>query len=284
MKINKYPHGGVHRPVAESTRTAPPIDPRDLIAAGEAAQFEQNEFDRMTGGYESGSIRSVDPLFDILSFGGPKFLQQIGKSGVKQLAKFLKSTPKSELSKMPMKDIIVKAIDPMDELATRRAQENLSYASERAIKKAGEENTAGILRLQSQSDDALRQGQIQEALDRSNFEQGIDDIFGQARVDDIIDNGSMRFRKIKDVGNVDDVKRAQSLGGYEKAEEYAMLFEDFGMDKEDVMRMLEERFMMDKDAVKLPLNVYGKQTKNLNKYGGVVPVKKAKKGMRLNKR
>jgi len=283
MKINKYPHGGVHRPVAESTRTAPPIDPRILIAAGEAAQFEKAERDRMTGGYESGSIRSVDPLFDILSFGGPKFLQQIGKSGVRQLSKFLKSTPKSELSKMPMKDIIVKAIDPMDELATRRAQENLSYASERAIKKAGEENTAGMLRLQSQSDDALRQGQIEEAYDRSNFEEGIDNIFGQARMDDIIDNES-GFRRIKDVGSVDDVKRAQSLGGYEKADEYAMLFEDLGMDKKDVMRMLEERFMMDKDAVKLPLSVYGKQTKNLNKYGGVVPVKKAKKGMRLKKR
>ena len=284
MKINKYPHGGVHRPVAESTRTVSPIDPRILIAAGESAQLEKNEFNRMTGGFESGSIRSVDPLFDILSFGGPKFLQQIGKSGVKQLSKFLKSTPKSELSKMPMKDIIVKAIDPMDELATRRAKENLSYASERAIKKAGEENTSGLLKLQSQSDDALRQGQIEEAYDRSTFEEGIDNIFGQARVDDIIDNGSMRFRKIKDVGNVDDVKRAQSLGGYEKADEYAMLFEDLGMDKKDVMRMLEERFMMDKDAAKLPLSVYGKQTKNLNKYGGVVPIKKAKKGMRLNKR
>lgn len=279
MKINKYPHGGVHRPVAESTGTAPTIDPSVLIAAAEAAEFEQNEFDRMTGGYESGSIRSVDPLFDILSFGGPKFLQQIGKSGVRQLSKFLKSTPKSELSKMPMKDIIVKAIDPMDELATRRAQENLSYASERAIKEAGEENAAGLLRLQSQSDDALRQGQIQEALDRSNFEEGIDDIFGQARMDDILERRGLGMSK--DLGSVDDVRRAAQSG---VDPTYIKLFEDLGMDAKRVRQMLEERFMMDPDAVKLPLDVYGKQTQRLNKHGGVVPIKKAKKGMRLNKR
>lgn len=288
MKINKYPpHGGIHRPVAESTSTPVPIDPFILEEAFQAdadrAALEKAEYDRMTGGYESGSIRSVDPLFDILSFGGPKLLSQIGKAGVKQLSKFLMTTPRSEIAKMPVRDIVVKAINPMDDLAARRAKENLTYASERAIKEAGEENTAGILRLQSQSDDALRQGQIEEAYDRSTFEEGINNIFGQARMDDIIDNQS-GFRRIKDVGSVDDVKRMQSLGGYEKADEYAMLFEDLGMDKNDVMRMLEERFMMDKDAVKLPLSAYGKQTKSLNKYGGVVPIKKAKKGMRLIKR
>ena len=41
--------------------------------------------------------------------------------------------------------------------------------------------------------------------------------------------------------------------------------------------------MMDPDAVSLPISAYGKQTQRLNKNGGVVPIKKAKKGMRLKK-
>ena len=82
-------------------------------------------------------------------------------------------------------------------------------------------------------------------------------------------------------GSVDDVRRAAQSG---VDPTYIKLFEDLGMDAKRVRQMLEERFMMDPDAVKLPLDVYGKQTQRLNKHGGVVPIKKAKKGMRLNKR
>jgi hypothetical protein len=205
--------------------------------------------------------------------------QSIGKKGVKMISDYISGLSSKELASKKAKDIVMEAIDPMKELAERRATENLQYVADRTLRKAGADDTQAFLNLQGRAQEVADEAMGAEMFNVAKFENQIDDIFGQARVDDIIDNGSMRFRKIKDVGNVDDVKRAQSLGGYEKADEYAMLFEDLGMDKKDVMRMLEERFMMDKDAVKLPLNLYGKQTKNLNEQGGfITPMKPVSSG------
>ncbi len=85
-------------------------------------------------------------------------------------------------------------------------------------------------------------------------------------------------------GEVADGVGVGGLGGYGKADEDARLFEELGVSKDQVMNLLEDRFMMDPDAVKLPLSAYGKQTQRLNKNGGVVPIKKAKKGMKIKKR
>ena len=53
---------------------------------------------------------------------------------------------------MAPRDIVLKALDPMDELAERRAKENLEFVSERAIKQAGAEDSGALINLQSKSD------------------------------------------------------------------------------------------------------------------------------------
>ena len=120
-------------------------------------------------------------------------------------------------------------------------------------------------------DDAIQQ----EISQRISLANKVDDIFSQALVDDVA--------KVRDVGTAADVARI-NRGGYEIGGEYAKLFEYLGLTKDQAMNLIEERFMMDPDAVKLPLSVYGKQTQRLNRNGGVVPMKKAKKGMRLKKK
>ena len=280
MKIKKYPHGGVHRPVAESTSVQMP-DPRALQALEDAERLSsvRRQEEINTLGYPAsygGSVKSVNPLFDVLSFGGPKLFSQIGKAGIKQIAKFISNTPKSQLDNMAPKDIVLKALDPMDELAERRAKENLEFVSERAIKQAGAEDSGALINLQSRSDALLDDAIAKEISERIRLGRQADDIFTQALVDDVT--------RVRNVGTAKDVSRIENLPGYDKADEYAKLFEELGLSKDQAMTLLEERFMMDPDAVRLPLSAYGKQTKRLNKYGGVVPKKKKKKGMRVKKR
>ncbi len=280
MKIKKYPHGGVHRPVAESTSVQMP-DPKALQALEDAERLSsvRRQEEINTLGYPAshgGSVRSVNPLFDILSIGGPKFFSQIGKAGIKQIAKFIGNTPKTQLDNMAPRDIVLKALDPMDELAERRAKENLEFVSERAIKQAGAEDSGALINLQSRSDALLDDAMAKEISERLRLGRKADDIFSQALVDDVT--------RVRNVGSAKDVSRIENLPGYDKADEYAKLFEELGLSKDQAMTLLEERFMMDPDAVRLPLSAYGKQTKRLNRYGGVVPKKKKKKGMRVKKR
>ena len=280
MKIKKYPHGGVHRQVAESTSVQMP-DPRALQALEDAERLSsvRRQEEINTLGYPAsygGSMRSVNPLFDILSIGGPKFFSQVGKAGIKQIAKFIGNTPKSQLDNMAPRDIVLKALDPMDELAERRAKENLEFVSERAIKQAGAEDSGALINLQSKSDALLDDAIAKEISERLRLGRQADDIFSQALVDDVT--------RVRNVGSAKDVSRIENLPGYDKADEYAKLFEELGLSKDQAMTLLEERFMMDPDAVRLPLSAYGKQTKRLNRYGGVVPKKKKKKGMRVKKR
>jgi hypothetical protein len=299
MKIKKYQVGGFNGDplkalvaARESTNTNAPNlgailarqieDGPDLMGADNINRLERQLLMEQPGGMyyaDPAGLEQVNPVFELLSFAGPKVFQSIGKKGVKMISDYISGLSSKELASKKAKDIVMEAIDPMKELAERRATENLQYVADRTLRKAGADDTQAFLNLQGRAQEVADEAMGAEMFNVAKFENQIDDIFGQARVDDIIDNGSMRFRKIKDVGNVDDVKRAQSLGGYEKADEYAMLFEDLGMDKKDVMRMLEERFMMDKDAVKLPLNLYGKQTKNLNEQGGfITPMKPVSSG------
>ena len=284
MKIKKYPHGGVHRPVAESTSVQMP-DPemiQRLEDAQEAIDLEdmalQQRRRELPMGFvdDPAGLTSVNPLFEILSLGGPKFFSQVGKAGIKQIAKFIGNTPKSQLDNMAPRDIVLKALDPMDELAERRAKENLEFISERAIKQAGAEDSGALINLQSKSDALLDDAIAKEISERIRLGRQADDIFSQALVDDVT--------RVRNVGSAKDVSRIENLPGYDKADEYAKLFEELGLSKDQAMTLLEERFMMDPDAVRLPLSAYGKQTKRLNRYGGIVPKKKKKKGMRVKKR
>ena len=56
-----------------------------------------------------------------------------------------------ELGEKKAKDIVMEALDPMKELAERRANENLQYVAERAIKKAGSDDMQAFLNLQNRA-------------------------------------------------------------------------------------------------------------------------------------
>lgn len=276
MRLNKYPPSE-----STSVSTPDPMMLQRLADAQDAIDLRELEkrkaFEGPLGMYEAdpAGLPTQDPLFEILSLGGPKLFSELGEAGVRQIAKFLSKTPKSELDKLAPKEIVMKALDPMEELADRRAKENLEYVTDRIVKQAGAEDSGALINLQSKSDALLDDAIQQEISERISLANKVDDIFSQALVDDVA--------KVRDVGTAADVARI-NRGGYEVGGEYAKLFEDLGLTKDQAMNLIEERFMMDPDAVRLPLSAYGKQTQRLNRNGGVVPIKKAKKGMKIKKR
>lgn len=285
MKIKKYQVGGFNGDplkalvaARESTNTNAPNlgaiiasqieDGPDLMGADNINRLERQLLMEQPGGMyyaDPAGLEQVNPVFELLSFAGPKVFQSIGKKGVKMVSDYISGLSSKELASKKAKDIVMEAIDPMKELAERRATENLQYVADRTLRKAGAEDTQGFLNLQGRAQEVADEAMGAEMFNVAKFENQIDDIFGQARVDDIIERRGLG--RSKDLGSVEDVRRATQSG---VDPTYIKLFEDLGMDANDVRRMLEERFMMDKDAVKLPLSVYGKQTKNLNEDGGFI--------------
>jgi hypothetical protein len=285
MKIKKYQVGGFNGDplkalvaARESTNTNAPNlgaiiasqieDGPDLMGADNINRLERQLLMEQPGGMyyaDPAGLEQVNPVFELLSFAGPKVFQSIGKKGVKMVSDYISGLSSKELASKKAKDIVMEAIDPMKELAERRATENLQYVADRTLRKAGAEDTQGFLNLQGRAQEVADEAMGAEMFNVAKFENQIDDIFGQARVDDIIERRGLG--RSKDLGSVEDVRRATQSG---VDPTYIKLFEDLGMDANDVRRMIEERFMMDKDAVKLPLSVYGKQTKNLNEDGGFI--------------
>jgi hypothetical protein len=287
MTIKKYRVGGTGDPVraaaSESTGIAmPSFDPAMLDAMEErrafeamATQVEPGNIGSPYGVNDPAGLKNLNPLFEILSFGGPQLFKSIGREGIAKIARYVSKSSPEELASKRVKDIILESTAPARALADRRAKENLQYTAERAIKQAGAEDSGALINLQSGADAILDDAIHNEISNRIKFQNQIDDVFGEAMIDDLV--------RVRDVGDVRDVARIQKGDPMELGEEYAKLFEDLGLTKEQAMQMLEERFMMDPDAVSLPISAYGKQTQRLNKNGGVVPIKKAKKGMRLKK-
>lgn len=287
MNLKKYRMGGTGDPVrgavSESTAVqAPSFDPGMLDAMDErrafeamASQIEPGNLGAPYGVNDAAGLTNVNPLFEILSFAGPQLLKSIGRQGIARIAKYISKSTPEELASKRVKDIILESTDPMRALADRRAKENLQYTAERAIKQAGAEDSGALINLQSRAGEVLDDAIQNEISNRIRFSNQVDDVFGEAMVDDIM--------RVRDVGDVRDVARIQSGDPVRLGEEYAKLFQDLGLTKDQAMNLLEERFMMDPDAVKLPISVYGKQTQRLNKNGGIVPIKRAKKGMRVKK-
>jgi hypothetical protein len=298
MRLNKqpkYPHGGVYQPVAESTSVQMP-DPamiQRLEDAQEAIDFEEMALQQRRRELPMGfvddpaGLTSVDPLFEILSLGGPKLFTELGEAGVRQIAKFVAKTPKSQLDKLGPKEIVMKALDPMEELAERRAKENLEYVTDRIVKQAGAEDSGALINLQSKSDALLDDAIQQEISERISLANKVDDIFTTSKVDDVYN--------VKDVGDARDLLSIKKRGA-EVGNEYQKLFEDLGLTADEAETLLRERFGLDPDAMKLDLTAYGKtnlggqpgerfvRSIRSNEYGGVVPMKKAKKGLRLKKK
>lgn len=299
-KQPKYPNGGVHRPVAESTSVQMP-DPamiqrlEDDQEALDLAEMELQQRRReLPMGFvdDPAGLTPVYPLFDLLTLAGPKLVAELGEAGVRQIVKFVAKTPKSQLDKLGPKQIVMKALDPMEELAERRAKENLEYVTDRIVKQAGAEDSGALINLQSRSDALLDDAMAKEISERLRLYNKVDDVFGQALVDDVA--------KVRDVGDIKDLqylKRTEAgLDFNRRRPEYQKLFEDLGLTKEEASNLLRDRALMDLDAVQLPLTTYGKtnlggqpgerfvRSIRSNEYGGVVPMKKAKKGMRLKKK
>ena len=98
---------------------------------------------------------------------------------------------------MAPRDIVLKALDPMDELAERRAKENLEFVSERAIKQAGAEDSGALINLQSRSDALLDDAIAKEISERIKLGRQADDAFTTAMMDDVYN--------VKDVGDARDL-------------------------------------------------------------------------------
>ncbi len=284
MKIKKYQVGGFNGDplkalvaARESTNTNAPnlgailasqIEDDPFMGADNINRLERQLLMEQPGGMyyaDPAGLEQVNPVFELLSFAGPKVFQSIGKKGVKMISDYISGLSSKELASKKAKDIVMEAIDPMKELAERRATENLQYVADRTLRKAGADDTQGFLNLQGRAQEVADEAMGAEMYNVAKFENQIDDIFGQARVDDIIQSKGLGMSK--DLGTVEDVRRATQSG---VDPTYIKLFEDLGMDAKDVRRMLEERFMMDPDAVKLKLNTYGNQTQRLNEHGGFI--------------
>ena len=284
MKIKKYQVGGFNGDplkalvaARESTNTNAPnlgailasqIEDDPFMGADNINRLERQLLREQPGGMyyaDPAGLEQVNPVFELLSFAGPKVFQSIGKKGVKMISDYISGLSSKELASKKAKDIVMEAIDPMKELAERRATENLQYVADRTLRKAGADDTQGFLNLQGRAQEVADEAMGAEMFNVAKFENQIDDIFGQARVDDIIQSKGIGMSK--DLGTVEDVRRATQSG---VDPTYIKLFEDLGMDAKDVRRMLEERFMMDPDAVKLKLNTYGNQTQRLNEHGGFI--------------
>lgn len=284
MKIKKYQVGGFNGDplkalvaARESTNTNAPnlgailasqIEDDPFMGADNINRLERQLLMEQPGGMyyaDPAGLEQVNPVFELLSFAGPKVFQSIGKKGVKMISDYISGLSSKELASKKAKDIVMEAIDPMKELAERRATENLQYVADRTLRKAGADDTQGFLNLQGRAQEVADEAMGAEMYNVAKFENQIDDIFGKARVDDIIQSKGLGMSK--DLGTVEDVRRATQSG---VDPTYIKLFEDLGMDAKDVRRMLEERFMMDPDAVKLKLNTYGNQTQRLNEHGGFI--------------
>lgn len=284
MKIKKYQVGGFNGDplkalvaARESTNTNAPnlgailasqIEDDPFMGADNINRLERQLLREQPGGMyyaDPAGLEQVNPVFELLSFAGPKVFQSIGKKGVKMISDYISGLSSKELASKKAKDIVMEAIDPMKELAERRATENLQYVADRTLRKAGADDTQGFLNLQGRAQEVADEAMGAEMYNVAKFENQIDDIFGKARVDDIIQSKGLGMSK--DLGTVEDVRRATQSG---VDPTYIKLFEDLGMDAKDVRRMLEERFMMDPDAVKLKLNTYGNQTQRLNEHGGFI--------------
>ena len=312
MKIKKYQRGGFNGDplkalvaASESTRTQTPdaamLD--RVLQAEEASVLSDLERQRMReeplGMYyeDAAGLEQVNPVFEILSFAGPKLFQSIGKKGIKMISDYMAGMSAKELSEKKAKDIVMEALDPMKELAERRANENLQYVAERAIKKAGSDDTQAFLNLQNRAAEIADEAMGAEMFNLAKFENEVDRIFGQARIDDLV---SKRIGPIQDVGDAADVARIAKLDDVELGLEKAKLFEDLGLTTDEAMQLLEERFMVDPDAMKLDLTTYGRKnlvgqpgqrfvySPRINKDGGLIvpmrPVTSKSSSMRPRKR
>ena len=102
MKINKYPHGGVHQPVAESTFVPTP-DLEAILRAGQAQDYADSlemlrrEEARDMLGYPtdfSGQVTPTDSPLDYILGLGPQALRKILGKGASAA---IKAIPKSSV-------------------------------------------------------------------------------------------------------------------------------------------------------------------------------------------
>ena len=184
MKV-RYEHGGAH---------GPEEDPIKKILASQLAEERAGMMEGYTRvgediyetPFPSGAIQSDNPyLFDLMGLGA------LGKSALKYLAKKGSQT----LGKGATRAAVKKASDPLADISEKQAVDRIQNVADRAIRTASKEESQAIVNLQGQLQKAVGQGLLEEAKAVKVFQEAVDNVFTQARIDYKILGGAERAAK-----------------------------------------------------------------------------------------
>lgn len=81
------------------------------------------------------------------------------------------------------------------EVQEKQAKDRLQNVADRALRDASKEDSQAILDLQGKLESAVRSGRIEEQVAEQLFEENIDNIFNQARLDDIVMGDTEKIAK-----------------------------------------------------------------------------------------
>lgn len=136
--------------------------------------------------FPSGAIQSDRSyLLDLMGLGS------LGKSALSSLAK----KGSQALGRAGTRQAATKGADAVSDVFERQAVERIQNAADRAIRTASREESQAIVNLQGQLQRAVSQGVIEESKAVKIFEEAVDNVFTQARIDDKILRGTERAAK-----------------------------------------------------------------------------------------
>jgi len=203
--VRRYPHGGTHPPEAVAD---PSLAPSNLSPSMQLYGFEDGpvtmrpdllldavgvgELTRL--GYRGGKA-GIEAMKRILTSKSDDSLGALAKQGVDaaDLAELRKmGIPEDEMamfvkSDNPAAKAARKASDPaIRALKGRIEKSKLQTQAQRAIQNASKEESQAILNLQGKLDKALADGVIEEQKAVKIFQEAVDKIFTQTRIDDVL--------------------------------------------------------------------------------------------------
>lgn len=222
MKV-RYEHGGSHGsdddPIAKILANQLAAD-----RAGMMEGYTRVGDDVYETPFPSGAIQSDRPyMLDLMGLGslGKSALKYLTKKGSQAVGRGSSAAAKSGIdptdvaalkkSGMSEDDIFNFVTRTDNKAAVKAAQEataprvaalrsqmqnrKLQTAADRIIQKASKDESQAILNLQGQLDKAVSQGIIEEAKAVKIFEEAVDNVFTQARLDDKILGGTERVAR-----------------------------------------------------------------------------------------
>ena len=176
MKV-RYEHGGDHDPIKQILANQLAADRADLgFSASPSMQLY---------GFEEGPVSMrPDLLLDIL--GGPATL----KAGVQGIRQLIKKSP--ELYKRLMStgtkavDDAAKTADDAAAYMQRMQKQKVQNQANRALRQAAREESQARLNLQGRLSELGMEAKEAEKIAEKIFKENVDDIFAQARIDDVV--------------------------------------------------------------------------------------------------